>query len=84
MRSFALEVYAPNGDDDDFRASVLRLRRAAQALRREGEPIAYRQSLFLPTDETCFHVIDGRSQEAVAEAARRASLETARIVEASR
>ena len=83
MRSFALEVYSPKGGKAEFRAAVRRLQRAADALSREGEPVSHRQSWFLPSDETSFHVVDGMTADAVAEAARRASLETARIVEAA-
>ena len=83
MQRYAVEVYSPRGESAEFRASVARLRRAASALTREGTPITYRRSLFLPTDETSFHIVDGPSREAVAEAARRASVDAARIVEAA-
>ena len=82
MQRYAVEVYSPQGDDADFRACALRLRRAARALTREGTPITYRRSFLLPGDETSFHLLDGSSLEAVSEAARRAALDGARIVEA--
>ncbi|MFY9577864.1 MAG: hypothetical protein WAQ33_00930 [Gaiellaceae bacterium] len=82
MQRYAVEVYSPRGGSDEFRAAAARLRRAARALTREGTPITYRRSLFLPTDETSFHIVDGISHDAVAEATRRAALGTARIVEA--
>jgi hypothetical protein len=83
MERYAVEVYSPKGGREEFRLSVDRLRRAARSLTREGTPIKYRRSLFLPTDETSFHVVDGSSYEAVLEAARRASIDPARIIEAA-
>jgi len=83
MQSYAVEVYAPKGGDAEFRAVVARLQQAAEALTREGTPITYRRSLFLPTDETSFHVVEGASRAAVIEAARRAALDAARILEAA-
>ena len=83
VQSYAVEVYSPEGGNAEFHAAAARLRRAAEALSREGTPIAYRRSLFLPSDETSFHVLDGISREAVTEAAHRAALDAARIVEAA-
>ena len=83
MQRYAVEVYSPRGGSEEFRLAVVRLREAARALTQEGTPIKYRRSLFLPTDETSFHIIDGSSYEAVSEAARRAAIDAARIVEAA-
>ena len=82
MQSYAVEVYTPRAKSGDVRDAAERLRRAAAALRREGTPISYRRSLFLPGDETCFHVFDAGSSVVVAEAARRAYVDAARVVEA--
>jgi hypothetical protein len=83
VESYAVEVYSPDGGNAEFKASAARLKRAAEALTREGVPITYRRSLFLPSDETSFHVLEGVSREAVTEAARRAALSAARILEAA-
>jgi hypothetical protein len=72
MPSYLVEVYVPNAED---------ARASARQLRREGGPIRYVRTTFLPADETCFHVFVADSEEAVAEACRRA-LGSPRIVPA--
>jgi hypothetical protein len=80
MSSYLLEAYTP--------ASALleeveaRMRMAAAELSESGTPVRYVRSIFVPDDETCFHLLDGPSHEAVAEAAKRAGISTARITKA--
>jgi hypothetical protein len=80
MSSYLLEAYTP--------ASALleeveaRVRNAAAELSESGTPVRHVRSIFVPEDETCFHVLDGPSSEAVAEAARRAGISTPRITKA--
>jgi hypothetical protein len=83
VQRYAVEVYSPRGGDAEVRAAADRLRQAARALTTGGMPITYLWSLFLPADETSFHIVDGISRDAVREAARRAALDAARIVEAA-
>ena len=73
MPSYLVEVYVPKAED---------ARAAATRLRREGGSVRYVRMTFLPGDETCFHVLVADSQEAVAEACRRAGLGSPRIVPA--
>lgn len=80
MSSYLLEAYTP--------ASALleeieaRLRSAAAELSESGTPVRYLRSIRVPEDETCFHLLDGPSSEAVAETARRAGISAPRITEA--
>jgi hypothetical protein len=55
---------------------------AARQLSREGEPVRYLRTTLLPEDETCLHLFEAASEEAVAEVCRRAGLGTPRIVRA--
>jgi hypothetical protein len=82
VQSYLVEVYSPQGGRREYRAAIARLRRAAEAMTREGTPITYRRSLLLPEDETCFHIIEGTTRAEVAEAARRAAVNAARVVQA--
>ena len=69
-----------------FKRSGTGLREGAQAaalaLSRAGVSIRYVRTTLVPGDETCFHVFEAASHDAVAEACRLAGLETPRIVPA--
>lgn len=80
-RSFLVEVYAPC-NRESLADTVARARAAARAMTLEGTRVRYRGSITIPEDETCFHLFEGPSAEAVSEASRRAALEHARVVEA--
>jgi hypothetical protein len=45
-------------------------------------PIRYVRTTVLPDDETCFHIVEALSAQAVGELCRRTGLEHARIVTA--
>jgi hypothetical protein len=80
MATYLAEVYAPMADGGLPRA-IARARVAAAAMSREGTPIRHVRALHIPEDETCFHVFEGPTPEAVRETGRRAGLAVARVVE---
>jgi hypothetical protein len=80
VTGFLVETYTPA-------AAVLaeieaRTCRAAAELEREGRPVRYVRSIFVPADETCFHLFEAASADAVRDASERAGLSPQRIVEA--
>jgi hypothetical protein len=79
MPRFLVELYVCRSQAADD-APARRARAAARELEREGVPVRYVRTTLLPDDETCFHVFEAPSLEAVAEASRRAGLDGARIV----
>jgi hypothetical protein len=81
MPSFLVETYVPKMAQNDARVAR-RARMAARQLSREGEPVRYLRTTLLPEDETCFHLFEAASEDAVAEVCRRAGLGTPRIVRA--
>jgi hypothetical protein len=80
MRSYLVELYQPAASSDG-RASVERARAAAAELTSEGTAVRYLRSIFIPEDETCLHLFEGASVEAIRELSRRAAIDYDRIVE---
>jgi hypothetical protein len=80
MTEYLVEVYLSRSGGVE--ASAARARQAAEQLTREGTPVLYLSSIFVPADETCFFLYQAASAEAVHEAARRASLAFERVSEA--
>ncbi|MDQ2967190.1 MAG: DUF4242 domain-containing protein [Actinomycetota bacterium] len=74
MTTFIVESYLPGVSDVD-------LRRVAPALPGRRE-VRYLRSIFMPHDETCFHLFEGPSVEAVRQVAELAAIRFERIVEA--
>ncbi len=79
---YLVEVYLPRSRADDARVAGSRVQAAADQLSREGEPVRYLRTTFLPDDETCFHLIEAPTPAAAEEVTRRAALGSARIVTA--
>lgn len=81
MAVYAAEVYSP-GPGASLEELSERLRDAAEAITRDGAAVRYVRSLFLPGDETCFHVFEADSTASVSDTTKRAGVLCARIVEA--
>ena len=82
MAEFLVELYVSRSDSAAVQAGAERARLAAEELTREGTPIRWLRSIFVPDDETCFFLYESGSAEAVREAARRAALPFERVAEA--
>ena len=82
MPRYLVESYIPRSRAREARAAGRDARRAAEELAREGTPVRYVRTTLLPDDETCFHIFEAASEEAVGEACRRAGIATGRIVAA--
>jgi hypothetical protein len=82
MPRYLVEAYVPRSGALDARAAERGARAAAGELAREGTPVRYVRMTFLPDDETCFHIFEAASKEAVGEACRRAGIPSGRIVAA--
>jgi hypothetical protein len=80
MPTYLVEAYMPHSHAQEARAAGRRARAAAEELSREGTPVRYVRTTFLPDDETCFHLFEASSADAVEEVSRRAQLGGARIV----
>jgi muconolactone delta-isomerase len=82
MRTYLLELYAPNATPQAVRDAAAHAQQAAHELCAEGTSIRYLRSVFVPDDETCFHLYAADSIETLHAAAARAGLSDGRIVEA--
>jgi Nickel responsive protein SCO4226-like len=74
MPEYLLELYVARADALAVEQDAARVRRAAEEYSREGTPVRYLRSIFVPDDETCFLIFEAPSAEAVREVARRASV----------
>jgi hypothetical protein len=81
MPEYLVEVYAPRSGIADVREAVARARASAQHLSAQGVPVRYVRALFVPEDETCFHVFEASSPDDVHAASERASFPARRIVQ---
>jgi hypothetical protein len=80
--SYLVEAYVPRSQAQDARVLGHRASVAAARLSREGMPVRYVRTTFVPDDETCFHLFEAESQDVVGEVCRRAGIFSARIVAA--
>lgn len=82
MPSYLIETYLGRGQTAERTAREQRARSAAEKLTREKTHVSFDRSIHIPEDEVCFFLFDAPSSREAALAARRAGLETVRIVEA--
>jgi hypothetical protein len=78
---YLMESYLPRHELPERAQTVARMRRAARAASARGTPVRYLRSIFIPADESCFHLFEGPSAEAIEEVGREAAVECDRIVE---
>jgi hypothetical protein len=76
MTRYLVEVYTANRGD-----AVARVRSDAATL-AGSRRLRYLRAIFLPADETCFHVVEGASADEVAAAADEARVSFERVAEA--
>jgi Protein of unknown function (DUF4242) len=79
---YVVERYLPGLDQHELRRALDRLRDVTDELRSEGTPVRYLGSTIVPGDEACFCQFEAPSEEAVAEANKRAGVPVNRIVAA--
>jgi hypothetical protein len=79
---YLVELYVSRSDPAAVARRAERGRLTAEELTREGRPVRYLRSIFIPEDETCFFLFEAASADAVREAAHRATLDFERVAEA--
>src|SRR5512132_3769420 len=83
MAEFLVEFYLSRTDREAAVAGADSARLAAEELTRHGTSVRYLSSIFVPEDETCFHLYEAISADAIREVAQRADLSSfERVLEA--
>jgi hypothetical protein len=81
VNTFLVELYVSRSDHAVVEQGAERARLAAEELSREGTPVRYMRSIFVPEDETCFLLYEAVRAQDVEEAARRAAVPFERVAE---
>jgi Protein of unknown function (DUF4242) len=81
MTTYLVEAYVSKLDEARQRQLAVAARSAAELTAREESPVRYLGSIFVPEDETCFHLLDAFSAEDVERTNRRGAFAFERIVE---
>ena len=71
---YTLEAPTPDGGWRELQAVSARARTAAEAMRREGTPVRFLRSIFVPENDACFLLYEAPTARSVREAAGRAGL----------
>lgn len=82
MREFIAEQYLSGRDTTAAQRGADAARRAAEQLGREGVPVRFLRSIFVPADETSLYIYEADSIETVRLAIARAGLRLERVAEA--
>ena len=72
-----IELHRPDDGWDELQALSARARSAAERVNSAETPVRFVRSIFVPDDETCFHLFEGTAA-AVAETLSRAELASGR------
>jgi Protein of unknown function (DUF4242) len=79
---FLVEFYLSRTHREAAAAGADRVRLAAEELIPRGTPVRHLSSIFVREDETCFHLYEATSAQAIREVAQRAELPFERVLEA--
>lgn len=81
MPRYLVEAYAPQSSSTaDLKR---RIARATRTIGRQGTAVRHVSSIHIPSDETCFHLFEADSVEAVRHVIVAADVAEHRIVEAA-
>ena len=82
MPQYLVEHYVSRDGQAVVEHEAALARHAAEQLCLEGTSVRYLRSIFVPDDETCFHVYEADSVDGVRAAVARARLPLERVSEA--
>jgi len=76
---YTVEPDLPPGGWSRLQELTARARQTSEEMQREGIPVRFLRSIYVPEKEACFYLYEAASQQAVEEAARRAALPFKRV-----
>lgn len=82
MSKYLVERHLPGITPEQLSAAAGAAKSTTAAMTREGSPVRYLRSTFIPGEEKCFCLFEGASADVVRTANNRAQLPYERIVEA--
>lgn len=82
MSKFLVERYLPGITTDQLGAAAGAAKSTTATMTKEGTPVQYLRSTFIPGEEKCYCLFEGPSADVVKVANDRAKLPYERIVEA--
>jgi hypothetical protein len=74
LSRYTVELHRPETGWTDLQAATARVRQVAAEMRREGRPVRFLRSIFVPEDGACFFLFEGPTRKSVRDAAARAGL----------
>jgi hypothetical protein len=80
--NYIVERALPGFTAEQLGAAAARAKAAANEMSRQGVPVRYRRSIYLPSEEKCYCLFEGESADAIREVNERAGLPVNRITEA--
>jgi hypothetical protein len=80
MARYVVELYRPSTGAETLRGTAARLADSAVELTGQGTPVRYLDTIFLPGDETCLHLLEAPCEADVRTVAERAAIEVDRVV----
>ena len=82
MPLYLVERHLPGFTDDQLAVAAGRAKSTTAEMTKEGLPVRYHRSTFVPGEDKCFCLFEGPSSDAVRLANERADLPFQRIIEA--
>ena len=79
-KTYLVEEYLSKSTADGPAATADRALLASREMRREGTAVRYVRSIFIPQDETCFHIFEAGSEQEARNAAARAGIHAERVL----
>ena len=82
MPQYVVERHLPNFTGEQVAAAAKRAKETTSEMTREGTPVRYLRSIFIPGDDKCYCLFEGESADLVRQANQRAELPVESISEA--